>query len=621
MARAKTLQLESSLQPDNLAVDLARRYIQWENYRVNKIQEWKEIQSYIFATDTTKTTNSKLEWNNKTTIPKLCQIRDNLHANYIATLFPKRKWMSWEGNSREDEAREKKEAIEGYMYWSMERGGFYEEMNKAILDYIDYGNCFVMPYWKDERIVRPDGSETVGYVGPSVRRISPADIVFDPTAASFLQAPKIIRSFVSLGEVKNMIAELGTDEEKRAELMELWKYMRETRSYVQQYQGSVTTKDEIYDVSGFNNYRDYLLGDFVEVLTFYGDLYDRDSDTLYQNYVIKVVDRHKVLCKTPNESVFGYAPIYHAGWRVRPDNLWAMGPLDNLVGMQYRIDHLENLKSDILDLTAFPVFKITGYVEPFEWKPMEMIICGDDGNVEILAPSVNALSFDTQIQILEAKMEEMAGAPREAMGIRSPGEKTKYEVQRLELAGGRIFQSKASQFEMQVVEPLANGMLELARRNVDKVTIRSFDSEFKIAIFTEMTVEDITGNGTIKPFAARHFAEQANLVQNLSAFFSSSIGQDQGVRVHFSGEKIARMMEDLLEITDYHIVEPYVQLTEQADAQRMMQVLQEQVAVEGQTPAGLSPGDYDPEVMNEPLPDDQVGQANGEADAGAPTLS
>jgi hypothetical protein len=31
-------------------------------------------------------------------------------------------------------------------------------------------------------------------------------------------------------------------------------------------------------------------------------------------------------------------------------------------------------------------------------------------------------------------MEEMAGAPKEAMGFRSPGEKTKYEVQRLESA-------------------------------------------------------------------------------------------------------------------------------------------------------------------------------------------
>lgn len=610
MARAKTLQLENALKPDALAEELSNRYVLWENYRVNKLQEWKEVQSYIFATDTSKTTNSKLPWNNKTTIPKLCQIRDNLHANYMAALFPKRKWIQWIGASREDEARSRKEAIEGYMLWSMESSGFYKEMNKVILDYIDYGNCFVMPYWKDERIVKPDGGETVGYVGPAIKRISPADIVFDPTGMSFVSTPKIIRSFVSLGEVKNMMEELSTTDEERTRLKELWTYMRDTRYMVHNYTGSVQTKDVIYQVAGFNNFRDYLVGDHVEVLTFYGDLYDRDSDTLLQNYVIKVVDRHKILCKMPNETVFGYAPIYHAGWRVRPDNLWAMGPLDNLVGMQYRIDHLENLKADILDLTAFPVFKIKGYVEPFEWQPMERIIIGDDGDVALLSPEANALQFDTQVSVLEQKMEEMAGAPKEAMGFRTPGEKTKYEVQRLELAGGRIFQAKASQFEQEVVEPCANGMLELARRNLDKVTVRSFDSELQIAIFNEMTVEDITGNGTLKPFAARHFAEQANMVQNLSAFFQSPMGNDELVKVHFSGERLARMLEELLELTEYKIVEPYVRLTEQADAQRLAQSQQEQVAMEQQTSSGIG-NDFDPEVLDEPLPEEQNDQTQG----------
>jgi hypothetical protein len=605
MARSKTLQLENALKPDNLAVELANRYVRLEQLRSDKVEEWKEIQKYVFATDTTKTTNAKLPWNNKTTIPKLCQIRDNLHANYMATLFPKRKWLMWEGKDREDETKKKKEAIEGYMLWSFDRSGFYEEMEKIILDYIDYGNCFVMPYWKDERMTKSDGSETVGYVGPAIRRINPVDIVFDPTASSFESSPKIIRSFVTLGEVKNMMEDLSVTEEKKAEYQELWNYMRETRSMVQAYNGTVQTKDEIYNVGGFNSYRDYLLGDYVEVLTFYGDLYDRFTDTLLQNHVIKIVDRHKVLCKNENESVFGHAPIYHAGWRIRPDNIWAMGPLDNLIGMQYRIDHLENLKSDIMDFTAFPVFKVKGYVEDFEWKPMERIIIGDDGDVAILAPDVGALQYESQIQVYEQKMEEMAGAPKEAMGFRTPGEKTKYEVQRLELAGGRIFQSKTGQFERQVVEPLINSELELARRNLDKVTIRSFDTEFKVADFKNLTIEDITGNGLLKPIAARHFAEQANMVQNLSAFFGSGAASE-GVMQHFSSERLARLWEEVLEIGDYKIVSPYVMLSEQADAQRIAQSLQEQVAVEAQTPAGIQPEDYDQDVMDEPLPEEEA---------------
>src|SRR6185503_20996216 len=94
-----------------------------------------------------------------------------------------------------------------------------------------------------------------------------------------------------------------------------------------------------------------------------------EANEYYRNHIITVVDRHKILNLKPSPSFFGRPPIYHAGWRIRQDNLWAMGPLDNLVGMQYRIDHLENLKADLFDLTAFPPLKVTGYVEDFEWRP------------------------------------------------------------------------------------------------------------------------------------------------------------------------------------------------------------------------------------------------------------
>lgn len=598
----KTLDIENILKPDYRACEIARKYVEWDMFRAKKMEQWEEVQRYIFATSTKDTSNSKLPWRNNVTIPKLCQIRDNLHANYMATLFPKRKWLRWEGDTESDEEKGKKKAIESYMTWSMERSGFMEEMEKAVLDYIDYGNAFVMPVWLDNRILnKKDGTESEGYVGPGVKRISPLDIVFNPQATSFITSPKIIRSFVSIGEAKTMLEKLGNTPEEIAKYQALWTYMNETRHSVNVHEGAVKNKDAIYNIAGFSNFRDYFSSGMVEILTFYGDLYDPESNQLLQNYVIKIVDRHKIICEAPHESAFGYAPIFHAGWRIRPDNLWAMGPLDNLVGLQYRIDHLENMKNDILDLTAFPLIAKKGYVEPFEWKPMEEIILGDDGDVKLVAPDVQALRYDSEIAMYEQKMEEMAGAPREAMGIRSPGEKTKYEVQRLELAGGRIFQKRAGQFEQQISEPLANGMLEEARRHIDKVVIRSFDSEFKIALFTELTKQDITGNGKLKPMAARHFAEQANAVQNLHAFLGSPAGMDPKVKVHFSGERLARLWEGLLELEDYHIVQPYVGLAEEADQMRMIQSLQEQVAVEAQTPTGITPDDYDPEVLNEAI--------------------
>jgi len=116
---------------------------------------------------------------------------------------------------------------------------------------------------------------------------------------------------------------------------------------------------------GFTNFRAYLLSDYVEVLTFYGDWYDPYEDTFEKNRVITVVDRHKLINNKPNPSFFGYPPIVHSPWRRKQDNIWGMGPLDNLVGMQYRMDHVENMKADIWDLVTYPVQMVTGFVEDY----------------------------------------------------------------------------------------------------------------------------------------------------------------------------------------------------------------------------------------------------------------
>ena len=193
-------------------------------------------------------------------------------------------------------------------------------------------------------------------------------------------------------------------------------------------------------------------------------------------------------------------------------------------------------------------------------------------------------------------MEEMAGAPKEALGFRTPGEKTAFEVQRLENAASRIFQSKLAQFEREIIEPLLNGMLELARRKMASQTIRIFDSEFKAATFTTLTPEDITGNGRLRPKAAQHFAERATKLQNLTTLAASALYQDPEVRNHLSSVKMAELIEDLAELENDEIVQPYVRITEQAEAQRLSNVSQEQVLMEANTSAGLAEDDFDTEV-------------------------
>jgi hypothetical protein len=587
-----------------LATRLTERFIEWDTLRMVKKNDWEEVRRYVYATDTTQTTNNQLPWKNKTTVPKLCQIRDNLYANYTATLFPQRKWLVWEANEKDADSRAKRDAITNYMAWVIDQPSFKHEIDKLILDYIDFGNCFGTVEWIDERVEQPGYAAAYGpnyfgvvhtdkaypitqsgYVGPAIRRISPLDMVMNPTAENFQSSPKIVRSIISMGELRNLLQRMSNDE-NRAEYEKLFEYLKNIRFHARTFRGDWIQRDHLYSMDGFTSFRAYLLSDFVEVLTFYGDYYDYINDVFEKNRVITVVDRHVLIGNKPNPSYFGYPPIFHSPWRKKQENLWGMGPLDNLVGMQYRMDHVENMKADVFDLVTYPVQKVKGFVEDYVWQPGEKIFTSEEGDVEMVAPDVQALNANLELDHLEKLMEEMAGAPREAMGFRTPGEKTKYEVQRLENASARVFQNKIKQFEENIVEPLLNAMLELARRNMtDATVIKIFDDDLKIVTFQELTVDDITGIGRIKPIAARHFAEQAELIQNLTNLTGSGLWPT--VQQHFSGIKMGAIISNIFNLDDYEVYMPYVALSEQADAQKRVQALQEQVHMAAGQASGL----------------------------------
>ena len=258
-----------------------------------------------------------------------------------------------------------------------------------------------------------------------------------------------------------------------------------------------------------------------------------------------------------------------------PDNLYGMGPLDNLVGLQYRIDHLENLKADALDLTIHPPLKIVGDVEPFTWGPEAVIHIPEDGDVTALPPNPAAFQVNNEIAALLALMEEMAGAPKEAMGFRTPGEKTAFEVQQLQNAASRIFQNKINQFEIEFLEPILNTMLEVARRNMDLPQIaKVMDDDYGVSDFISITKEDLSARGKLRPIGARHYAARAQLMQNMIGMFNSPIGQV--IAPHISAKRLANMVEEYMGFEKYDFIKDNAAMFEQAEAQKLaMQVQQD----------------------------------------------
>lgn len=559
----KVLEIRNVLAPQDMAASIVGYWNNWNQQRQEKIDDWEELDRYLFATDTSETGNSSLPWKNSTTTPKLTQISDNLFANYLHSIFPNDRWLKWEGFDRKSVSKEKAKYIQAYMSNKLREGGFRQVMEDCLQDYIRKGNTFAMPTFED-RYTMKDGERVQKFRGPKAVRIDPLDIVFNPIASNFDHTPKIVRSVHTTGELKK----LAQTHPEHAFWEEAIERRNQIRKILSGYSYEDVAKANLLEVDGFGNLYEYYMSDYVEVLEFYGDYHDHDSGELYTNHMITVIDRSVVVRNEPAPTYDGEIPIYHQGWRKRNGNLWCMGPLDNLVGMQYRIDHLENLKADAMDLIVHPPLKIIGDVEPFEWGPEAIVHIDGEGDVQEIQKNVsNLVVANNEIQLLEQKMELYAGAPREAAGIRSPGEKTAFEVQALENAAGRIYQAKIIQFEI-FMEKLLNAMLETAHRHFgDSEEIRYTDQDLGVVSFSTITKEDITAKGIIRPIGARNFAQKAQELQNIIGVFQSPIADL--VRPHTSGINLSKYLDDVLDVRGWEIFKPNILVSEMQETQAL----------------------------------------------------
>tara|TARA_R110000803_G_scaffold110044_1_gene178431 strand:+ start:1941 stop:3704 length:1764 start_codon:yes stop_codon:yes gene_type:complete len=554
--------INNLLQPEGEAQQISQLYTKWRVQKQGKEAEWKELRNYLFATDTTTTSNNSSAWKNRTTIPKLTQIRDNLHAHYVDSMFPNDNWLEWYGETESDVVKVKADTIKAYMKNKVQQGGFIETVSDLLYDYIDTGNVFGQIIWVKDAIVDEEtGDETINFIGPKLTRVSPYDIVFNPAASSFEASPKIVRTLKNIGELKK---EIRTRPDLQYNEAVLNKAMERRNNALGSFSIEDINKAEGYAFDGFGSLSEYLQSGLIEILEFKGDLYDQDKDELKENVIITVIDRQFTLRSIENPSWMGRDDMVHVGWRERPDNLWAMGPLDNLVGLQYRLDHLENLKADAFDLSVFPMVALKGAVEPFAWQPKGIVHLPEDGAIQMLNLNPQALATNNEIGGLMGTMEELAGSPKNALGIRTQGEKTAFEVEKLDNAAQRIFLNKTNKFERRFLEKALNKMLEVSRRNLDTSDlIRVMDEDIGVVEFMDIEKADITAKGKLVPMGARHFASRNQLIQNVMGIFNGPIAQV--IAPHVSSIALAKMIEEAMGLQKFQLISPNIAVQEQKE--------------------------------------------------------
>ena len=572
----KTFDINHDIETDSLAENISNKWLVWQTARAPWEERYRKVLQYLYSTTTdTIYGQASNPWCSNVHIPKLTQLRDVLITYELESLFSLSDYFTFEGFTQDSNTLLNRNIIKNLLKNMLDEGGFKETIEKLVCDYIDAGNCFVTPVWESQEVEDSTGFKSIFWEGVKAVRINPLDITFDPTACDFKDSPKIIRTVMSLGELavqaeKDPIMKKGFD-----------KAMKIRQDIMTAMTNGDTIKGDEITIAGFGNWSAYVSSDVVELLTFYGTVYDVVKKELHKNKKIVIMDRRVLLTEEDMDDLNGYNFIFKGGYRDRKDILWAMSPLENLLGMQARIDFLENKRSDCYDATVNPVKLIKGNVDmPDSLGPGDEIRTDIDCDVRYLAPDTSILTADTLMDRYEIKMEEFVGSPKEVLGFRTPGEKTMYEVEQLMTAATRLFQRQIRKFEREVLEPIINCMLQmyLKKKAGQKITLKFWDAAAEVYSFKEINVDDIQALGRIVVFGTEVAQDKAKVAQALQALGNNPLFLDEVVRNNFSPQELGKVFSYVTGLDRFNdLFKKDARLYEITDQQKLIEKLSNQV--------------------------------------------
>jgi len=550
---------------------VTRLWTEWDAARDPAISKWREVEAYRYATDTASLPNAAGAFTHSTHTPVVSSIAQDLEAIILQVVLPHDDWFTFEPMDSKAARKEQRKTIVSYLKNRHALNGYKDEVAKLRSDFVTYGNCFSQVFHMNDS--REDKS---GYVGPKMKRISPYDIAFDPTGTDFESAPKVIREIVTLGEL------LRRGQKGDFDLETVEKLLKHRGNYAPSDAGE--EKNEQYVPLGFGTYQQYIQSGFIELLWFYGDVYDSQNIELHESQIVVTADATDTLLEDVIKTSSGKPHIFQSVWEKLPDNLWGMGPLENIIGLNYQINHRENSKSEGLDRTIYPDKVYIGDVEEMYDDETGQVtyLAPEGGNVTDLSINTQFLNADLHIDRLTHSARSAARLPSDLTGFRSQGEKTLGEVTALTDGGMRGFVDKAGDLERSSLEKHLKAEIELAYDN--------FGSSFKVPNqseggFIEMlsvTKEDLAVNGVLIPKGAKRFARKNQILTSLTQLSATPLAQL--ALQHISGKAAANLMAELLEVQDTGLFEEFAAIVEQGEAQQVMNQLEQSNAMQAAQP-------------------------------------
>jgi len=542
---------------------------------------WAEIDNYLLATDTSMLEGGD-NFDHKTHLPILSELHEDLLAIVYSTMFPHEDWLGWKGFEINAITKQLRGKLQSYIKQCHALSGFNIQMRKVIDDLVRYGNCFAQAYYKNDTTDTDEGYVS-GYSGAAVKRISPFDIVFNPTATDFEKTPKIIRSLVSVGELLEFLEGIS-DEDKVITPEEVESLLKRRtggfRDYAERY------KEKQYTPQGFGSLDEYYSSGYVELLWFYGDILDEVETKVYKKRCIVIVDKDTVVLDKQEIK----SSVFKGGWTARPDNLWSQGPLDKVVGINYMINHRENGKNDAIDKFIYPDRSYVGDVEEIydEVTGHTKYIMPEGGSVSDIRPDSTVLTFDNQIMMHRDLARTSARLPQQLAGFRTAGEKTATEVQSLNDGAFRGFINKVSQVEEDLLEPLIQAEMRIAKDNFSSIIKVLEEDEEGVLLTSSITEEDLSANGKLLPMGSRRFSRQLQQLQGLTQLTNTNISQM--VAPHINTYNLAKTVESLYGFDKYAFIKKFAAVDENLEMQEKQMVAEQEMVKTSSEPTSLEMG-------------------------------
>ena len=561
-----------------LAAGIVSHWSKWNSSRTQAMELWAEIDAYLHATDTSMLEGGQ-NFDHKTHLPILSELHEDLIAIVYSTLFPHDDWLSWKGFEINAITKSIRQKVLSYIKQCHSMNGFSIQMRKVVDDLVRYGNCFAQAYYKNESMESEDGMIS-GYAGPAVRRISPYDIAFNPVAKSFDKTPKIIRELISVGEFYDMV-ESANPEDLQISQEDFQALMKRRTGGASDY--TERYKETQFVPAGFGSIEEYYTSGYIELLWFYGDIFNDKRGEFFKKRCVVVVDRDTVVID--KECLF--PSIFKGSWTPRPDNLWAQGPLDKVVGINYMINHRENSKNDAIDKFTYPDRAYVGDVEEIydEVTGHTKYIMPEGGSVSDIRPDSTVLTFDNQIMMHRDLARTSARLPQQLAGFRTAGEKTATEVQSLNDGAFRGFINKAGQMEEDCIEKLVGAEIRIAKDNYSSIIKVLEEDEDGILLTTQITEEDLSANGKLIPSGSKRFSRQLQQLQGLTQLANTQLGQI--VAPHLNTYNLAKVVEQLYGFEKFGFVNKFASIDEQMEGQERQMLAEQQMVQQASEPTSL----------------------------------